>query len=381
MIFLDNANTTRIDDEVLKEMEVYFKEKYGIPGGEFGHVFEEEALEALEKAREKIARKINASPEEIIFTSGDLESNNLAILGYLRGLKEKGKIITSKIEQKSVLEPFKFLSKHGFRASYISVDREGFIDLDELSEEARDAVFLSVQHANKEIGTIQDIKAIGDLCEDKSIVFHSDASHSFCKVDIDVNKINVDMLTLSSNLIHGPKGIGALYIREGIKIEPILYGEPRERGLRPGFIDVPSAVGFAKAVELYKKEDVKRQRNLRDYLIDELLSIEDSELNGARGDKRLCNNVNVSFKYVEGEAIVMQASLYGLIIGTGSACYSQELEPSHVILSLGKGYEISHSSTRITLSKFTTKKEVEKASEILKNVIENLRKLSPFAKK
>ncbi len=380
MIYLDNANTTRIDDEVLKEMEIYLREKYGIPGGEFGHVFEEEALEALEKARERIAKKINASPEEIVFTSGDVESNNLAILGYLKRAEKKGKIITSKIEQKSILEPFRFLSKE-FKSIYVGVDREGFLNFDELSDEIKDAVFVSVQHANKEIGTIQDIKAIGDLCEDKDVVFHSDASHSFCKVDIDVNKINVDMLTLSSNLIHGPKGIGALYIREGVKIDPILYGEPRERGLRPGFIDVPSAVGFAKAVELYTREDVERQKKLRDYLIDKLLEIEDSELNGARGDKRLCNNVNVSFKYVEGEAIVMQASMFGLIVGTGSACYSQELEPSHVILSLGKGYEISHSSTRITLSKFTTREEVEKASEILRNVIENLRKLSPFAKK
>ncbi len=380
MIYLDNANTTKIDDEVLKEMEIYLREKYGIPGGEFGHVFEEEALEALEKARERIAKKINASPEEIVFTSGDVESNNLAILGYLRRAEKKGKIITSKIEQKSILEPFRFLSKE-FKSVYVGVDREGFLNFDELSDEIKDAVFVSVQHANKEIGTIQDIKAIGDLCEDKGVVFHSDASHSFCKVDIDVNKINVDMLTLSSNLIHGPKGIGALYIREGVKIDPILYGEPRERGLRPGFIDVPSAVGFAKAVELYTREDVERQKKLRDYLIDKLLEIEDSELNGARGDKRLCNNVNVSFKYVEGEAIVMQASMFGLIVGTGSACYSQELEPSHVILSLGKGYEISHSSTRITLSKFTTREEVEKASEILRSVIENLRRLSPFAKK
>jgi cysteine desulfurase len=188
------------------------------------------------------------------------------------------------------------------------------------------------------------------------------------------------MLTLTSNLIHGPKGIGALYIRDGIKIDPIMYGEARERGLRPGFIDVPSAVGFAKAVELYREEYIERMRKLSNYLMDRLLEIEYSELNGPRGDSRLCNNVNISFKHIEGEAIVLQASMFGLIVGTGSACYSQELEPSHVILSLGKGYEISHSSTRITLSRFTTKDEVERAAEILEKVIENLRKLSPFAK-
>ncbi len=378
IIYLDNANSTRVDDEVIKIMEIYFREKYGIPGGEFGHKFEEEALEALEKARETIARKINANPDEIIFTSGDLESNNLAIIGTLRALKEKCGIVTSKIEQKSVLDVFKFFERNGYEATYVSVDREGFINLEEFEKSVKRAKFASIQFANKEIGTIQDIKAIGEICEENDVIFHCDASHAFCKVDIDVKKLNVDLMTLSSCLIHGPKGVSALYVKEGIKLEPILFGDARERGIRPGFIDVAYAVGFAKAVELFKKEDINRMRNLRDYLIKKLSEIEDSELNGPLGDKRLCNNVNFSFKYVEGEAVVLNLNMKGIIVGTGSACYSPELEPSHVILALGKGYEASHSSIRMVLSKYNTKEEVEIAYKELKETINYLRSISPF---
>ena len=382
IIFLDNSNTTKIDEEVLRVMECYMTEKYGVPGGEFGHLFEEEAYEALEKSREVIAGKIKANPEEIVFTSGDLESNNLAISGYLnenRAKGEKEKIVTSKIEQKSVLEPFKMFENYGYITHYTGVDSEGFLNIEEFEEQAKNAAFASIQHSNREIGTIQDIKAIGDICGDIGVILHSDASHSFCKTELDVNKINVDLMTLSSNLIHGPKGIGALFVREGVKLNPILHGDFREKGIRPGFIDVPSAIGFAKAVELYRNEDIERMKRLRDYLIDKLLEIKDSELNGPR-QRRLCNNVNVSFRYVEGEAIVLHANMNGLVIGTGSACYSQKLEPSHVILSLGKGYDMGHSSTRITLSRFTTEDEVEKAAEIIGEAIENLRILSPFGK-
>ncbi len=377
---MDNANATKVDDEVVRIMEIYFKEKYGIPGGEFGHKFEEEALEALEKAREIIARKINAYPEEIIFTSCDLESNNLAIIGTLRAMKEKCKILTSKIEQRSVLDVFKFFERNGYESKYINVDREGFIKMDEFERELKGAKFASIQFANKEIGTIQDIKAISDLCKENNVILHCDASHAFCKVDIDVKKLDIDLMTLSSCLIHGPKGISALYIKEGTKIEPLFFGDARERGIRPGFIDVAYAVGFAKAVELYKKEDIIRMKTLRDYMIDKLLEIEDSELNGPRGDRRLCNNVNISFKYVEGEAVVLRLSMKGIIVGTGSACYNPELEPSHVILALGKGYEASHSSIRIVLSKYNTRDEVEIACKELKETIENLRNISPFKK-
>lgn len=384
VIYLDNSNTTRIDDEVIRGMEVYLKEKYGIPGGEFGHILEEEALDALEKSREIIARKINAEPEEIIFTSGDVESNNLAILG-LRGLK--GKKITSAIEQKSVLGPLKGLTEldgSRYEVVRLNVDGEGFVNLDQLAAEIKDAKFVSIQHSNKEIGTLQDIKTIREVCSEQgdSVVFHTDASHSFCKTEIDVKKMGVDLLTLSSNLIHGPKGIGALYVRDGVKpeLKPFMYGDGRERGLWPGFIDVPSAVGFSKAVELYSEEYVGKMAKNRDYLIDELLKIEDSELNGPR-EKRICNNVNVSFKYIEGEALTLQANMSGLVIGTGSACYNQGLEPSHVILSIGKGYDMSHSSTRVTLSRFTTRAEVEMAGEIIRDSVEGLRKISPFAKR
>ncbi len=378
VIYLDNANATKVDEEVVKVMEIYFKEKYGIPGGEFGHKFEEEALEALEKAREIIAKKINAEPNEIIFTSGDLESNNLAIFGYIRSLKNKCKIVTSKIEQRSILDVFKYLEKNGYLAKYINVDNEGFLNLEEFERELGDAKFASIQFANKEIGTIQDMKAIVDLCKDKNVILHCDASHAFCKVDIDVKKLDVDILTLSSTLIHGPKGISALYVKDGLKLEPLFFGDARERGIRPGFIDVAYAVGFAKAVQLFKKEHIKTMKTLRDYMIKRLLEVKDSELNGPKGDKRLCNNVNISFKYVEGEAVVLRLSMKNVIIGTGSACYSPELEPSHVILALGKGYDASHSSLRIVLSKYNNMEEIKFACDAIIETIEDLRRISPW---
>ncbi|MEM4298367.1 MAG: cysteine desulfurase family protein, partial [Nitrososphaerota archaeon] len=316
-----------------------------------------------------------------VFPSGGTESNNLALKGVAYSKHHKGRrIITSKIEQRSVLDVVKSLGNKGFEGLFIGVDKEGFIDFSQLEKSLEDARMVSIQHANQEIGTIQDIRAIGELCRAKGIVFHTDAVQSFAKESIDVEKMNIDLLSMSAHLIHGPKGTGALYIREGVKLEPLIEGDTRERGLRAGSPNVPGIVGFGVAVELMKEEDLKRIKGMRDYLIKRLLEINDTKLNGPLGDKRLCNNVNVTLRYVEGEALTLHANMKGLIINTGSACYSSELEPSHVIRAIGGSYEEAHGSTRLTLSRWNTYKDLDYAVEVLKETVEKLRRFSAVAR-
>lgn len=382
IVYLDNAETTRLDPAVLDFIEGFMLDKYGVPGGEFGYGLEEEAGEAIEQAREKIARRINASPDEVIFTSGGTESNNIAIFGAARSSFYKGKrLVTTKIEHKSVLRIVDKLVMQGIEKTLLDVDREGFVRTADLKSSLADARLLSVQHANQEIGTLQDIPAIGEIARESGVLFHCDAVQSFAKEEIDVQAMNVDMLSMSSHLIHGPKGVGALYVRDGVKLDPVMEGDDRERGLRPGTPNVAGIAGFAKAAELMTDEDTIRMRRLRDELMDLLLAIPDSRLNGPRGDRRLCNNVNVSFRYVEGEAVLMHLDLKGLVVNTGSACYSQKLEPSHVIRGIGGTLEESHSSTRFSLSKWTTKDELAYATETVKQVVEKLRAQSPLARK
>ncbi len=379
IVYFDNAKTTKVDPEVLRVIVEFSSKKYSVPGGAFGYSMEEEASEALEKSRETIARKINAQPSEIIFTSGGTESNNLAIKGVaFSDQYSKRKIVTSKIEEKTILNIFSYLGKNGFKTVKVGVDRLGFIEMDEVNKAAKKARLVSIQHANKEIGTIQDLKAIGDICEEEGTLFHSDATHSFTKANIDVEKMKIHLLSLTSHLIHGPKGVGALYVREGVKLEPLLHGDNREFGLRPGTPNLAGIVGFAKAVEISNQKDNERMKKLRDELINRLLEIPLTRLNGPRGEKRICNNVNVSFKYIEGESILLHADMRGLVINTGSACYSQELEPSHVILAIGGSFEDAHGSTRLTLSKWTTKEEIVYAAETLKEIVERLRSISPL---
>jgi len=382
-VYLDNSRTTRLDPEVLEAMQPYMLESYGVPGGEFGHRFDEEAADALERSREAIARAINAEPEEIVFTSGGTEANNLAIKGVMLAKeRRKSTIITSKIEESSVLAPISWLERQGIaRPVYLNVDGEGFVDLDQLGQAVKGASFVTIQHANQEIGTIQDYTAIADLCEEAGVILHCDAVQSFCKEPVDVERMRVDLLSLSAHLIHGPKGVGALYVREGLKLHALMQGDSRERGLRPGTPNLPGIVGFAKAVELMKPEHIQHMRMLRDELMKRLLAVEDTKLNGPRGDRRLCNNVNITFLYVEGEAILMHANMRGLIIGTGSACYSQELRPSHVILAIGGSHMEAHGSTRLTLSKWTTDAEVDYAVETLSAIVEKLRRISPLYRK
>jgi len=363
-------------------MEGFMLDKYGVPAGEFGYGLEEEAAEAIEQARETIAKRINASPEEVIFTAGGTESNNIAIFGAARSNFYKGRrVVASRIEHKSVLRIADKLTRQGFEKTLLDVDREGFVNPTSLEASLGDARLVSVQHANQEIGTLQDVAAIGEVARERGIIFHCDGVQSFAKEKIDVQTMKVDLLSMSSHLIHGPKGVGALYVRDGVKLECVLEGDDRERGLRPGTPNVAGIVGFAKAVELMTDKDAERMRRLRNELTDSLLAISDSRLNGPKSDRRLCNNVNISFRYVEGEAILMHLDLRGLVVNTGSACYSQKLEPSHVIRAIGGTLEESHSSTRLSLSKWTTKDEVDYATETIKQVVETLRAQSPLARK
>lgn len=382
MVYLDNAQTTKLDPTVVEVMNELMLEKYGIPGGEFGYGLEEEAGEAVEQAREVIARRINASPDEVVFTSGGTESNNIAILGAANSSYLKGKrLVTSRIEHTSILRIADKLTTRGFERCLLDVDPEGFVNAADLKGNLGEARLVSIQHANQEIGTLQHIAEIGEVCRNAGVPFHCDAVQSFAKEQIDVQAMKIDLLSMSSHLIHGPKGVGALYVRDGVKLEPVLQGDDREKGLRPGTPNVPGIVGFAKAVELMTNEDASRMRRLRDELIDSLLVIPDSRLNGPRGEGRLCNNVNISFRFVEGEAILMRLDLKGLIVNTGSACYSQKLEASHVIRAIGGTLEESHGSTRFTVSKWTTGDELTYATETVKQVVEILRAHSPLAKK
>ena len=381
-VYLDNAETTRMDPAVLDSIREFMGDKYGVPAGEFGYKLEEEAGEAIERARETIAKKINARPDEVVFTSGGTESNNIGIFGAARSSYHKGKrFITSKIEHTSVLRIVDRLTTQGFERTLLDVDRQGFLDLSVLKTALENARLVSVQHANQEIGTLQDIAAIGETARNSGVLFHCDAVQSFGKEKIDVQAMKVDLLSMSSHLIHGPKGVGALYVRDGVKLEPILEGDDREKGLRPGTPNVAGITGFAKAVELLTEDDVVKMRRLRDELIESLAAIPDSRLNGPRGERRLCNNVNVSFRFVEGEAILMHLDLKGLVVNSGSACYSQKLEPSHVIRAIGGTLEESHSSTRLSLSKWTTKEELAYATETVKQVVQTLRAQSPLARR
>jgi len=371
-----------LDPAVQDLIEEFMVEKYGVPAGEFGYRLEEEAGEAIERAREIVAKRINALPEEVIFTSGGTESNNISIFGAARSSYYNGKrLITSKIEHTSILRIIDKLTTQGFERTLLDVDREGFVDSSVLKTEMENIRLVSVQHANQEIGTVQDVAVMGEITRNHGILFHCDAVQSFAKEKIDVQAMKIDLLSMSSHLIHGPKGVGALYVRDGVKLEPILEGDGREKGLRPGTPNVAGIVGFARAVELLTQDDSVRMRGLRDELIESLLVIPDSHLNGPRGEARLCNNVNVSFRYVEGEAILMHLDLKGLVVNTGSACYSQKLEPSHVIRAIGGTLEESHSSTRLSLSKWTTKDDVVYATETVKQVVETLRAHSPLARR
>lgn len=383
-IYLDNASTTKVDKKVVKVMKDYFSDKYGNSSSQ--HSKGQEASEALNWSRKIIAEKINSSPEEIIFTSGGTESNNLAIKGLAfmdeRKKGKKGHLIISEIEHDCVLKAAEWLKEKGWQLTYLKVDDEGFIDLEDLKGEIREDTFLvSIIHGNNEIGTVQNLKEISKICQNKGVFFHTDACQSFTKEELDVKNQNLSLMTMNSHKIHGPKGVGALYVKEGIKLESLHHGGSQEKGLRSGTENVPGIVGFAKAVELVKDTDIKKIRKLRDRLISGLGNIGDSIFNGPEEDSlRLCNIVNFTFKGAEGEAITAHLNSYGIHISTGSACSSNDLRPSHVLLAIDRSEIEAHGSIRLSLSKYNTKEEIDKVIKVMPDIINKLREISPFNK-
>lgn len=378
-IYLDHAATTPLDKEVLEAMKPFLTKNFG--NASSLHSFGREAREAIESAREIIKKKAKAKEHELIFTSGGTESNNFAIKGIAFSNHKKGKhIITTKIEHDCVLNTCKWLEKQGFEVTYLSVDKDGFIDLNELESNIRkDTILVSVIHGNNEIGTIQNLKEIGKICKEHSIYFHTDACQSFTKAKIDFEY--VDLVTINAHKIYGPKGIGGLFIRKGISIEPLLHGGGHEFGLRSGTENVASIVGFGKAVEIARKEHIEYMKRLNKILIKGALEIEETRLNGPPPEKhRLCNNANISFRWIEGEAIVLRLDSKGIACSTGSACSSRSLEPSHVLLAIGLSPEDAHSSIRFSVGKENTKEEIKYTIECLREVVKDLRKASPFYK-
>ncbi len=379
-IFFDNASTTPVAKEVIYSVAECMKKHYSVPAGEIGYSASLESKEVLEHSREVIARSINAEPEEIVFTSGGTEANNLAILGYLkRFFGEKKHVITTKVEHESVLNVFKYLEKQGFDVTYLPVDGEGLIDLEDFKKHIqRNTVFVSIQHANQETGVIQPIDEIAEICKDRKIAFHTDAVQSYLKEDIDVKKTPFTFISLSAHLIHGPKGVGALYIRKGTKIEKIMYGGYNEFDIRPGTENLCGISGFAKAVKIWKKEDVEKMRKLRNYFEKRIFDeIDEVVLNGSV-EKRVAGISNISFKYIEGESLLLKLDLKGIEVSTGSACFSRALEASYVLLAMGKTYEESHGSLRFSFSRYNSKEEIDKTVEVLKRAVLELRKLSPL---
>ncbi len=380
--YLDNAATTPVDERVLKIMLPYFSDKYGNPGSM--HQKGLEAKEAVDEARKTIAKLISAEPNEIIFVSGGTESDNLAIIGTAMALKEKGNhIITTNIEHHAVFDTCEYLEEQGFKVTYVGVKENGIIDPKDIEKTITPkTILISIMHANNEIGTIQPIAEISKIAKSKDIIMHTDACQSAGYLDIDVNKLGVDLMTLNGSKIYGPKGIGILYAKKGTILQPLIYGGGQEKGVRSGTENVPLIVGFAKALEIahsVRDKESKRLIKLRDKLVAGLKKkISNIHINGDL-EKRLPNNVNISFLGVEGESMLLHLDSKGICASTGSACSSHSLEPSHVIKALGLTDEASHGSLRFTLGRHTTEEDIEKVLKELPKIVESLRKISPIA--
>jgi len=383
VIYMDNNATTKVAPQVLEAMLPYFTEHYGNPASL--HQLGMEADERLSEARTVIADLIKAMPDELIFTSGATEANNLAILGLADYYQSKKHILISGIEHSSVRETVRRLARRGYEIEEISVDGEGFLNISELESKIRpDTLLVSVIYANYEIGTIQEISKIGSLCRNKGVLFHSDAAQAFGRIMINVLTENIDLLTINAHKIHGPKGVGALYVRKGVKIGKLLEGGAHENNRRPGSENLPAIIGMAKAAEIaYQNLDAEHVyiSALRDRLAKGLLEIPHVFYNGPKGatlSSRLANNCDITFQYIEGEAILMHLSLRNICVSSGSACSSKTLEPSHVLTAIGLKHEQAHGSIRFTVSRYTTKEEVDETVRNLKEVVELLRSMSAF---
>jgi cysteine desulfurase len=377
---MDYAATTPVDIRVVKAMKPYFTDKFGNSMSLYS--LGQEAKMALEQSRAAVAELMNANTNEIVFTGSATEANNLALKGIAFANREKGKhIITSAIEHDCVLESTHWLKKQGFDVTFIPVDKYGLVDSTAVENAIReDTILVSIMHANNEIGTIEPIKEIGKICRSHDIYFHTDAAQTFGKISFDVKKMNVDLATASAHKMYGPKGVGALYIKEGVKIEPLLHGGGHEFGLRSSTVNVAGIVGFGEAVKIAKKEmktEARRLTKLRDKMIKGVLKIEGSHLNG-HPIKRLPNNANFWFEFIEGEGLIMYLDSKGVAASTGSACSSESLEPSHVLTAIGLKHEQAHGSLRLSLGKYTVANDVDYTLRILSEVVERLRKISPF---
>ena len=380
MIYLDHAATTPMRPEILGVMRPYFLERFGNPSSL--HAYGLEAREAIEGARKQVAQVIGATPQEIVFTSGGTESDNMALRGVLHTSDDKrDHIITSAIEHPAVLETCKFIERLGHEVTYVPVDRDGRVNPSEVERAIQDNTrLISIMHANNEIGSIQPIAEISALAASRDIYVHTDAVQSVGKIPVNVGDLNVSMLSVSSHKIYGPKGVGCLYIRKGTKLRPLIFGGGHERGLRSGTENVSGIVGFSEAMRLAIADfgDNARIRKLRDELIDAVLQeIPYTRLNGGR-EHRLPNNANFSFSYIEGESLVLRLSAKGVAGSTGSACSSKKLEPSHVLLAIGLDPVDAHGSLRLTLGRDTTKADIHYVTEVLPAVVDELRQMSPL---
>lgn len=383
-VYLDYSATTPVKEEVLKEMIPYFTEKFGNPSSLYDKGLE--AKDAVNHAREQVAALINAEPREVFFTAGGTEADNWAVFGVCDKLKEKGNhIITTKIEHHAMLHSCAFLEKQGFEVTYLDIDKDGRVDLEQLKNSITDkTILISVMMVNNEIGTVQPIKKIAQIAKEHKIIFHTDAVQALGNVPIDVKDLGVDLMSMSSHKIYGPKGEGALFIRKGLKISNYLHGGAQESGRRAGTENLTGIVGFGKAAELAKtnfEEHVKHCSSLRDYLVDRILKeIPDTLLNGTM-DGRHPGNANITFKYIEGESILLLLNQFGISVSTGSACSSKSLEPSHVLTALGVPVEMIHGTVRFTVGDFTTKEDIDYVVDALKTIVTRLRELSPINEK
>lgn len=380
-VYMDYSATTYVKPEVLEEMLPYFTQKFGNPSSFYG--ISRETKKAIDKAREQVAKGLNCLPDEVYFTGGGSEADNWAIKGIASAHKNKGNhIITTKVEHHAVLHTCQYLEKNGFEVTYLDVDEEGFIRLEDLKNAITDkTILVSIMFANNEIGTIQPIKEIGEICKEKKIFFHTDAVQAVGNVPVDVRELNIDMLSLAGHKIYGPKGIGVLYIKKGIKIDNLIHGGGQEKNRRAGTENIASIVGLGKAIELATEnldEYMKKLTALRDKLMDGLLKIPYTRLNGPRGDKRLPGNVNVCFRFIEGESILLSLDFKGVCASSGSACTSGSLDPSHVLLAIGLPHEIAHGSLRLTMGSGSTEEDVDYVLEVVPPIIERLRNMSPL---
>ena len=382
-IYLDNAATTKVDSSVIKAMLPYFGEKYGNASSQ--HLSGQEAKRGLEESRGVIAKSIGVRREEIIFTGSGTEANNLVLKGLFFSEKNKGlgknHIITTEIEHDCVLNACKWIEKNGGEVTYLGVDSKGFINLKELENNITpETLIVSIIHGNNEIGTIQDLEGIGKICKRNGVYFHTDACQSYTKTKLNIRKQNLDFVTLNAHKIYGPKGVGALFIRKDLKKEltPLLHGGGHEFNIRSSTENIPGIVGFAKAVKIASGREVKKMNKLRDRFINEILKIPNTNLNGSEGDKRLCNNINICFNNIEGEAVGGYLDSYGISGSTGSACSSHTLESSHVLKAIGLSDLQANTSIRLSLSKYTTEEEIDYTLDILKKVVDKLREMSPI---